>query len=752
MGLILGSEQLAANVNPPSMNASGKRAPLKVAMLSLPPRTQSLLEFFFANAGRAAFMASPEDSAETAVFDVDTPASQAHWQAFHARTGRPGIALAVKPHEVPGALWVQKPVAPAALLAAATTLQAGGLQAARPTTVLPVPAAAPAPAAESKPAPSLINTTPAVPSHGTQPEALSSAVTPAAVTAAVPVTKPLVARAPAASSPAPVASTDGVDVLLDLPAAKAAGLADEPAADHSTVPPSTAVAAHLGSRRATDAAATPAAEDRLDHGGPVASTADDEMCRADTAVPSEAPAPGDTLPLAPSAAADAAMPRGLTDESTAPSAATIETRLDLPEPGAWSTPPTESPDRHAGGPGASITFRDLDDIAPPLPLGRSTAAAAASAVEAPAAAPRRGGIFAGWRRWVSGGNRNAAPAADARAPAVDDPGTLAEAPAAALSSLSTPSTLEPNEAPSTTPTTLMPAVEAAEMAPSAALRLEPQEPPTPVEPPAPVAAAVEPDTAVLEVSGNESVPAPAAPRSRFAENHRPLVDDALFGALGDLSEAELAQSPAVRYEPEQYLVGLMREAFLVSSKWQVPTQIRVAPGHIVLDAERNECHLDFDARGFDELASQPLVQRHKVLTVTAEDCSSFRETAAASGHSTGLRLDDLLWRAALCASAGRLPTRADATRTVYLLHWPNLTRLAAVPQAPRLAALWALRGGSILETARQLGIAQRHVIGFYNAAWALNLLTEDGSHVHRAQRKSARNRGLLSRLLGWLRR
>jgi hypothetical protein len=98
-----------------------------------------------------------------------------------------------------------------------------------------------------------------------------------------------------------------------------------------------------------------------------------------------------------------------------------------------------------------------------------------------------------------------------------------------------------------------------------------------------------------------------------------------------------------------------------------------------------------------------------------------------------------------------MPAGTDATRTVYLRHWPNLTRLTALPQAARLSAMWALRGSSVVDSARQFKIEQRFVIGFFNGVWALNLLTDDGSHVRRAQRKGARNRGLLTRLLGWLR-
>jgi hypothetical protein len=43
-------------------------------------------------------------------------------------------------------------------------------------------------------------------------------------------------------------------------------------------------------------------------------------------------------------------------------------------------------------------------------------------------------------------------------------------------------------------------------------------------------------------------------------------------------------------------------------------------------------------------------------------------------------------------------------------------------------------------------------VAVYNAALALDLITEDGSHIRRAQRKAHRNRGLLTRLFTWLHR
>ena len=107
------------------MDSTKSQNRLKVALLSLPPRTQAVLEFFFTSTGRTSFAPSSENAADVAVFDVDTVESMQRWNEFHARTSKPGIALSVTPHQIDGAVWVQKPVTPAALLAAAASLNAG---------------------------------------------------------------------------------------------------------------------------------------------------------------------------------------------------------------------------------------------------------------------------------------------------------------------------------------------------------------------------------------------------------------------------------------------------------------------------------------------------------------------------------------------------------------------------------------------------------------------------------------------------
>jgi hypothetical protein len=277
--------------------------------------------------------------------------------------------------------------------------------------------------------------------------------------------------------------------------------------------------------------------------------------------------------------------------------------------------------------------------------------------------------------------------------------------------------------------------------------------------PLPVAPVAAPADAPVPVPA--PAPMPAAPVDVAAANPRDRLlgnasaaaaanDALLCGAAEDVPDHLLGEDPERRYDPEVNLVSVLREAYLVGAKWQVPTQLECSAGRIVVDTTRNLLLCDFDASRLEDLFKRPLGRRPKTRTLNRQEQSQVQEQAP---HEQGVRrLDDSLWRAGLITAAGRLPIDLDLSRPVYLKYWPNLTRVAAIPNAARVAALWSARGASITETAQMLGVAQRHVIAFYNGALALDLVTDDGSHIRRAQRKAGRNRGLLTRLLGWLNR
>lgn len=755
MGLILGSEQLAALVNQPPNTLHARRTPIKVAMLSLPPRTQSLLEFFFTHTGRSSFVAAVEEHAETAIFDLDTPASRDHWTHFHSRTGKPGIALAVKPQEVVGALWVQKPVTPAALMAAAATLQAGPLTAPTPPAVsAPTPATwtdvlAPSTAAEVASDPAA----PTAPAQSTLAEAPAAAPAPAA--------EP-VAEAPAASSaevPVAAAMPDPLAALLAPPA---------------DIPPLKAIdEARLA------AALTPAAGS--------AATSEAHPARADAQ-----PSPADPLP----SWARESTPRQPTNSHAVSSTAE---RAGRPTPSPTVKPAESAPTggglrgmwrRLFGGAGATSILGGAAETKPAAPRGAAPAVSepAVAASPVPQAAPMAPTSEAATALKtaelppVDVPEKAAADASPAATPAIDTD-ALAEPTVTPPAADAPPLAAEQAEVPARVQTD--DALQTAEHTRSEATR-EASQPQAWAEATAPAEAAIEPLSAPVATDMPAADAAePAVPLSAPTVETPTEADSVAEELMADIdpsthetesaddeaataeaavavpaapatSTAETLALPPVPeaagiFDPEACLIGPLREAYLVAAKWQVPTQFECPLGAVVVDAERNEAHFPFGIDAMLAQALQPLDRRSKVHTLSAGEFARFKESASAR-EMTRVRLDNLLWRVGIACGQGRLPVRVERTRPVYLAQWPNLTRVLPIPQAPRIAALWALRGAAVDETVSMLSIKAREVVDFYNGAWALNLITEDGGHVKRAQRKNARNRGMLTRLIGWLRR
>lgn len=547
--------------------ASGR---LRVALLSVPPRTAAVLEFFFSNGGRGSFVVSAEADAEVAIFDLDTAASREHWDRFEAERARPGIALAVQPHQLAGTVWVQKPVTPAALLAAAAqarTMQ-GGVAAAIEQQPEPAPVVQPAEAA-----------TP----HA---ESVQSGIT----------SEPL----PDAASSSESVPAPGLGVLRS---------------DHATVTSELPVLA-------------PAVEALVDD------VADD---------------------------------------------APVIANMD--------SDPVALIDAHAGLPGSDCP-------------------------------PAHGGSRLGaWlRRWFGG-----------RAAEVSEPQTEA----VTVESTETETTASWIEAVLPAPVATTDVL--ADSDPAEASRGDAVEASTEA-----VAAVASTPAALPESASSER---PGAPPPRFS-------DEALWcGLHADVDGATL-QSDDWRFEPALHLVSVLSEAYRVSAKWRVPALLETSAGQVLVDAPANRISTQFDEACWPALYAETLSRRPKSRTINHHELAELQAQWLAQAKVR--RLDAVLWEAGALTAVGRLPDGLDLERPVYLRHWPNLTRLHQTPHALRIAALWATQGAGLLETAERLRIPQRHVFAFFAAASALDLTSEDGSHIRRVQRRSARHRGVLARLLGWL--
>lgn len=85
-------------------------------------------------------------------------------------------------------------------------------------------------------------------------------------------------------------------------------------------------------------------------------------------------------------------------------------------------------------------------------------------------------------------------------------------------------------------------------------------------------------------------------------------------------------------------------------------------------------------------------------------------------------IDAFIWKLALWASRGRLPTGIDLGSPVFVRRWPNLTRLLVPPHSPRILGLWSRRPFSLNSTPTILGLPQRYVFALFSACSALDLV------------------------------
>lgn len=558
---------------------------LKVAFLSLPPRTHAVLEYFIASTGQGDFQLSLDDASDAAVFDYDNPESRLHWERYHAALDKPGILLSVVEQQVAKTVWVHKPVTPGSMLEAAARIKAGAW------CVVPhLPAVTSAPE-ERRPTP-------------------------------IAQVKPATAVAPASK-------------LTELHATPVSPPPHpHPESRGPTVPPGAVPEAMHVSVKQT----SPGVE----------------------ALPSAAPA---TRPVAHTSARSPGPVRGIVHQRK--------------RRGGW--------------------LRRLFVLLGTLGRRKVRASVAAPEVESVSTGASVTAIEK--REPVSGAEA---------AGLSPEPTVVADSQLADDISAKTAESLE-----------LTPASAAPEVT-------------------APLAGAAP------EAAGE------LAPRLKAMPTPAEMEDAPLFcGTRDDLASAEIPRTAELFYPYDYYLVSALREAYLVGTKWRSPTRLDLDLGCLIFVPAENRAYLDFPEEALFEqwVVSQP--RRHKVRMVGVQEFAGLQERLDSLTRLD--RFDATLWKLGMTTAKGRLPVGTDVTKAFFLKSWPNMTRLQRSPFSLRIAALWATRGASLLETARILEIPQRYVFAFYNAALATDIVTEDGAAVKRAFRKASRNQGRFLNLFKWLR-
>jgi len=109
-----------------------------------------------------------------------------------------------------------------------------------------------------------------------------------------------------------------------------------------------------------------------------------------------------------------------------------------------------------------------------------------------------------------------------------------------------------------------------------------------------------------------------------------------------------------------------------------------------------------------------------------------------------------IWTTSLLTSRGRLPVNTDLNQNIGLKYWPNITRVEKTPHMMQIAAIFHKKTTSLQKASMELGIPQKFIFAFYNAALSLDIIKNTGEFDDSSTKineEANKNKSFFSRLL-----
>ncbi len=222
-----------------------------------------------------------------------------------------------------------------------------------------------------------------------------------------------------------------------------------------------------------------------------------------------------------------------------------------------------------------------------------------------------------------------------------------------------------------------------------------------------------------------------------------------IGSAPDIDPNDPVQLAKAQYDPENYFQSHIQQAVIKAEKFHQPVMLTMPHGSLVILSDTKSALLDIKESKLRAFCGLPITD--ETLTIVFMEK---RELLEYSKHATPITLEQLIWKSAVWASRGRVPTGTDLNSRVYFQHWPNISRSFLFPNAMTIASHWLENPCSLIETAKVLQIPQRYVFAFYSASNAIGIafVRRGATSETRKFRKveTARDKNLLGRLLGRL--
>lgn len=231
-------------------------------------------------------------------------------------------------------------------------------------------------------------------------------------------------------------------------------------------------------------------------------------------------------------------------------------------------------------------------------------------------------------------------------------------------------------------------------------------------------------------------------------------EEHLVGYQNDIDVNNAGQLKNIFYDPDTLIQTIIERVCIKSKQKEKIIRLTVLNTVLYFDAQVQKVYSTSEAGIIQSLCLVPhnnsvsycvkkLPFRNKLNEVFGADNKTLEQQS--------WDMEAFVWLVALWSSRGRVAKGTDLNKRVALMQWPNLTRLAPVPHAVRIAALLYEKPYTLTEAAKLLAIEQRYVFAFYSACKAIGLIRISRRREERDEdHKHYNDQSLLKKILGKL--
>lgn len=245
--------------------------------------------------------------------------------------------------------------------------------------------------------------------------------------------------------------------------------------------------------------------------------------------------------------------------------------------------------------------------------------------------------------------------------------------------------------------------------------------------------------------------------SLSSNNKTHHVADSLFDKTNknssSTSTAPRRNGGDIYYRPEKFLQGKVTEAVKNANKKKESVFIRCWSDRWIIVSPGSEYILenikDHQLRkvGLDYIDDEVLYRNEPLSDKQIEEMAN---TPTRDVKSTPIC--KFVWDVTVRTARGRVPEGTSLEDLYVLSEWPNLTRLARIPNSMRISAFWVDQPQSINNVKECLDIPLEDVLTFFSAASASGLLTlakrkEDKLVTPQVVKTENKKQGILSAIM-----